>query len=166
MSILKMLQFLIVSMAAVASATPVEAEGMSLEPRANTWESHAKYYALGGKTGNEIYIGGTWSSPAKTVGQNSGPCSARIGGIGDSTIDDVNCSCSITGDGPLRFTSTCILDFTEQARNGGWTAGFSLAWECTAWSSCTGTNAYTVSSKNSECHNIGGTPCSGFRVTV
>ncbi|KAL6708851.1 hypothetical protein ACN47E_002258 [Coniothyrium glycines] len=166
MSVLRMLQFLLVGMAAVASATPVEAEGMSLEPRANTWESHAKYYALGGQIGNEIYIGGTWSNPAKTIGQDSGPCRASTGAIGEATIDDLRCSCSITGDGPLRFTSTCYLDFTVEAKNGKWAAGFSIAWECTAWSSCTGTNAYAVAPKHSECHNIDGTPCSGFRVTV
>ncbi|KAH8698150.1 hypothetical protein GQ44DRAFT_832274 [Phaeosphaeriaceae sp. PMI808] len=162
MAILGMLPFLVIGLATVVSASPVE--GMSLEPRANTWEAHAKYYALGGGTGNEIYIQGTWSNPAKTVGHDSGPCSARIGGLSNNAPFDINCSCQITADGPLRFTSTCFLDFAEES-GSGWAAGFSVAFSCTAFGSCTGSSAYSVSSSQSKCTAESGNPCNGFKVT-
>ncbi|KAG7402818.1 hypothetical protein Forpe1208_v016789 [Fusarium oxysporum f. sp. rapae] len=137
----------------------------SLEDRAaGKWSAHAKYYALGGNVGNEIYISGTWSDPVKSPGRDSGPCTARIGGLSDEDPFQVDCSCQITGSGPLRFTSTCFLDFSV-AEPKQWEAGFSVAFECTAFNSCTGSNAYSVSSAGSKCTNSEGTPCSGFRVT-
>ncbi|KAH7348069.1 hypothetical protein BKA66DRAFT_601595 [Pyrenochaeta sp. MPI-SDFR-AT-0127] len=162
MAVLKTLPFLLVSLAAAVPAS--FEEGTSLEPRANNWWAHAKFYAWGGKIGNEIYISGTWSSPQKVVGEDSGPCSAQIGSIGESTAFDVNCACRITGDGPLRFTSTCFLDFSLEPSYGA--AGFSIAFDCTAFSSCTGTNAYYVNSGASQCDGLSGnSPCAGFRTS-
>ncbi|KAK2043734.1 hypothetical protein LZ31DRAFT_554858 [Colletotrichum somersetense] len=132
---------------------------------AGNWEAHAKYYALGGGVGNEIYISGTWTDPAKSPGEPSGTCTARIGGISGGEPTVVSCSCEITADGPLRFESTCILNFAEQATDGSWTAAFSVAFQCTAFLSCTGTNAYAIASANSNCQAQVGTPCAGFSVT-
>ncbi|KAK2020590.1 hypothetical protein LX32DRAFT_699949 [Colletotrichum zoysiae] len=168
---------LVLLTAALASAVPTDTGNeklhRELDPAASeldaraagTWEAHAKYYALGGKVGNEIYISGTWTDPAKTPGEPSGTCTARIGGIGGGEPNVVSCSCEITGDGPLRFQSTCFLNFEEEAADGSWAAGFSAAFQCSAFLSCTGTNAYAVASASSNCRNEVGTPCAGFYVT-
>ncbi|KAI8168776.1 hypothetical protein COL154_007507 [Colletotrichum chrysophilum] len=164
----------ILFLAALASAVPTEMG--SMEPRspagseldaraAGKWEAHAKYYALGGKVGSEIYISGTWTDPIKNPGQPSGTCTARIGGISGGTPNVVGCNCEISATGPLKFESTCFLDFAEEASNGDWAAGFSVAFKCSAFFSCTGSNAYSIASANSACKNTSGTPCAGFHVT-
>ncbi|OGM45050.1 hypothetical protein ABOM_005784 [Aspergillus bombycis] len=153
----------LLALATAAQANPVEVTS-DLQARANTWEAHAKYYGLGGKIGNEILVQGTWSNPIKNPGQDAGPCTARIGGIGGDAFD-VRCNCKITGSGPLRFTSTCFVDWGASARNGDWAGGFSVAFECNAFNSCTGPNAYKVSGAHSRCHNQSGNVCNGFRVT-
>ncbi|KAF4813981.1 hypothetical protein CGCTS75_v013527 [Colletotrichum tropicale] len=140
--------------------------GSELDARAaGKWEAHAKYYALGGKVGREIYISGTWTDPIKNPGQPSGTCTARIGGISGGTPNVVGCNCEISATGPLKFESTCFLDFAEDASNGDWAAGFSVAFKCSAFFSCTGSNAYSIASANSACKNTSGTPCAGFHVT-
>ncbi|KAH9863646.1 hypothetical protein J1614_009578 [Plenodomus biglobosus] len=143
-----------------------------LYPRAaGPWEAHAKYYGFGGNRGNEIYISGTWSDPVKAQGRDSGPCTAKVGAIGGTALDpgqvfDLKCSCFITGTGPLRFTSSCFLDFSVEDSNGGYAAGFSIAFECTAFNSCTGPNSYYIAPSHSKCNKEAGNICDGFRVTA
>ncbi|KAK1976319.1 hypothetical protein LZ30DRAFT_692968 [Colletotrichum cereale] len=72
--------------AALVGAIPTEMDGQSPASKlvsrvSGTWEAHAKYYALGGATGNEVYLQGTWTNPVAAVGQVSGTCTAKIGGI-------------------------------------------------------------------------------------
>lgn len=140
--------------------------GTALDRRGNAWEAHAKYYALGGQVGSEIYISGTWAPTAgKKVGSNSGPCSARIGGLSLAEPTFIGCACQIIRSSLTGLSSECILDFEEEETNGDWAAGFSVAFVCNAFSSCTGSNAYKVSARLSDCSNTSATPCTGFRVT-
>ncbi|KAH7555136.1 hypothetical protein BM1_07797 [Bipolaris maydis] len=159
--------FLLAALGRTVLAVPAEAiQGTALDRRANTWEAHAKYYGLGGSVGNEIYISGTWEpATSKPIGSDTGPCTASIGGISTGTPFNVNCACQITSNNPFGITSECILDFSEEDSGGNWAAAFSVAFVCNAFSSCTGTNAYAVSSPKSRCTNQAGNPCAGFRVT-
>ncbi|EMD87198.1 hypothetical protein COCHEDRAFT_1227513 [Bipolaris maydis C5] len=159
--------FLLAALGRAVLAVPAEAiQGTALDRRANTWEAHAKYYGLGGSVGNEIYISGTWEpATSKPIGSDTGPCTASIGGISTGTPFNVNCACQITSNNPFGITSECILDFSEEDSGGNWAAAFSVAFVCNAFSSCTGTNAYAVSSPKSRCTNQAGNPCGGFRVT-
>ncbi|KAG8630477.1 hypothetical protein KVT40_002096 [Elsinoe batatas] len=136
----------------------------------NRWEAHAKYYAFGGKRGNEVYASGTWTKPVLDVGQNSGPCDSRIGPLGTPTnpsdIINKSCSCSIVTVGPLRFKSRCNQRWVIGDNDGEYTLAFNLAFECTAFYSCTGTNAYKISAAQSSCRDLQNKGhCTGFRVT-
>ncbi|EMD87199.1 hypothetical protein COCC4DRAFT_27642 [Bipolaris maydis ATCC 48331] len=161
MAILRALLFTAV-MSVGALAVPVAENTINIEARAaGRWDAHAKYYV--GGVGSEIYITGTWSDPLKKIDEDSGPCSAKILSLGEGEAFDINCSCKITGNGPLRFSSTCFLDFSVPTP-GDSTADISAAFQCTAFTGCAGSYSYFVSSSASTCVDGSGTPCKGFRI--
>ncbi|KAF4547768.1 Hypothetical protein D9617_36g063060 [Elsinoe fawcettii] len=135
-----------------------------------SWSSHAKYYAFGGRRGTELYMKGTWSNPVLSVGQNSGTCEGTPLGMGTpmnpSTVANKSCSCSIVQVGPFGFTSRCNMRWMESDNDGEFTLALNLAFDCGAYFSCTGTNAYKINAKQSNCRDLQNKGhCTGFRVT-
>ncbi|TWU76122.1 hypothetical protein ED733_007894 [Metarhizium rileyi] len=137
------------------------------------WQSHAKYYALGGGHGNEVYVNGVWSKPSSfNEGTPVGECSARILGLYQpppggvfQPISGVKCSCWISSNDPIGSKTRCAVDWDEtDPADTGRRIHFQLIFQCSNWfGDC---DSFSVLTDQGVCRSTPANLCDGFRVTV
>ncbi|KID83853.1 hypothetical protein MGU_08938 [Metarhizium guizhouense ARSEF 977] len=157
-----------------ANSLFIQVEGNNdVVKRESNWQSHAKYYAMGGGRGNELYVDGTWSKPHSfTEGTPVGRCTARPLGLYQAPpgsdfqpISDVSCRCWISSNDPIGSKTRCVAGWKEtDPADASKMIKFKLRFECSNYfGDCT---SFSVLTDEGICESTPTNLCDGFTVTV